>query len=237
MVSGRFEETWHSRYERWANQHDAEHHIAGWSEQGLARRLALVLLALGDTDLKRGSKVLDLGAGPGTYTRALTARGHRCLGLDYSLNVVKIAKSKDTNGDYLQGEAYYLPFKSGSFDAVLCVGVLQSLESPKEAILEIRRILKPRGYLLLDGLNSLFWLHSVRNWRARINGAEKRMSYYDPFEVVKEMRQSGLDQAQIRWLSMPQIFQTFLGENGKYNGHWVARLFGYAFLILARNQA
>jgi len=236
MVSGRLEESWHSRYERWATQHQSEYQIAGWSEQGLARRLDLVLRIIGQTNLKSGSLLLDLGAGPGTYTRALGTRGHQCLGLDYSWNVINIAKRKDVTGRYLQGEAYHLPFQNRSFDAILCIGVLQSLESPKEAILEMRRILKPQGYLLLDGLNSLFWLHTVRNWRERIKGTEKRMSYYSPFEVIEEMSRFGLGQTQIHWLATPEVFQPSLLVRGKYQNHLFARLFGYAFLILARNE-
>jgi 2-polyprenyl-3-methyl-5-hydroxy-6-metoxy-1,4-benzoquinol methylase len=235
-MQGDLEKSWHARYERWASQHSAEHQIAGWSELGLSRRLALVLRTIRETTLKPGSKVLDVGAGPGTYTRALTESGHKCLGLDYSWNVLKVAKFKDTRGRYLQGEAYHLPFQNRSFDAILCIGVLQSLESPKDAMLEMRRILKPQGYLLLDGLNSLFWLHTVRNWRERINGTEKRMRYYSPFEVIEEMSRFGLGETQIHWLATPEVFQPSLLVRGKYQNHLFARLFGYAFLILAKNE-
>ena len=60
------------------------------------------------------------------------------LGLITRLNVVKIAKSKDISGRYLQGEAYHLPFREGAFEALLCVGVLQSLQSIDMAIAEMR---------------------------------------------------------------------------------------------------
>lgn len=237
MVNGRLEENWRARYERWATEHILEYQIAGWSEEGLARRLALVLRVIEETNLKPGSCVLDLGAGPGTYTRALSARGHKCLGLDYSWNVIKVAKSKDATGRYLQGEAYHLPFQNHSFDAVLCVGVLQSLYSPKQAMLEMQRILKPAGYLLLDGLNSLFWLHSIRNWRERINGLEKRMRYYSPFGLIQEMNRFGLRETQIHWLATPKAFQSWLPSGARSKVYLGARLFGYAFLILARNRA
>jgi 2-polyprenyl-3-methyl-5-hydroxy-6-metoxy-1,4-benzoquinol methylase len=237
MVSGRLEENWHSRYERWATQHQSEYQIAGWSEQGLARRLALVLRITDQINLKSGSQVLDLGTGPGTYTRALAARGHRCLGLDYSWNVINIAKSKDATGRYLQGEAYHLPFQNRAFDVVLCVGVLQSLQSPQQAMLEMQRVLKPGGYLLLDGLNGLFWLHALCRWREAIERMEKRFSYYSPFELIEEMSRFGLRETQIYWLATPQIFQPRFVARGKYQNHLIARFFGYAFLILARNES
>jgi SAM-dependent methyltransferase len=236
MSIGKLEENWHARYERWASQHQSEHQIAGWSEQGLARRLALVLRTIQQTNLELDSTVLDLGTGPGTYTRALVARGHRCLGLDYAWNVIKIAKSKDISGRYLQGEAYHLPFRDRSLDAVLCVGVLQSLESINEAMAEMQRVLKPCGYLLLDGLNALFWLHGLRTWRESKRGLEKRMSYYSPFKLTEEMERLGLREAKIHWLAMPAPFQPWLPGGRKDRSYMLARLFGYAFLISARKQ-
>lgn len=236
MRSGKLETSWHSRYERWATQHESEHQIAGWSEEGLTRRLALVLRLIQQAKLEPGRTVLDLGAGPGTYSRALRAIGHTCLGLDYSWNVIKIAKSKDTSGRYLQGEAYHLPFRDRSFDVVLCVGVLQSLQSMNEAMVEMQRVLKPCGYLLLDGLNGLFWLHEVRTWRETMKGVEKRMSYYNPFKLIEDMERLGLRQAQIHWLAMPTPFQSWL-PGGRRNGSYLlSRLLGYAFLILAQKQ-
>jgi SAM-dependent methyltransferase len=236
MVSGKLEESWRARYDRWANQLESEHQIAGWSEQGLSRRLALVLRTIAQTNLEPGSTLLDLGAGPGTYTRALSARGHKCLGLDYSWNVIKIAKSKDAGGRYLQGEAYHLPFHDRSFDAVLCVGVLQSLQSINEAMVEMQRVLKPGGYLLLDGLNSLFWLHTLRGLQESMKGLERRMSYYSPHNLTQDMARIGLRDAQIYWLAAPASLQSWLSA-GKVNGsHLLSRFFGYAFLLVAKKQ-
>jgi SAM-dependent methyltransferase len=236
MDGGKLEATWRARYDRWADQLESEHQIAGWSEQGLSRRLALVLRTIQQTGLEPGSTLLDLGAGPGIYTRALSLRGHRCLGLDYSWNVIKIAKSKDTAGRYLQGEAYHLPFHDRSFDAVLCVGVLQSLQSINEAMAEMQRVLKPGGYLLLDGLNSLFWLHTLRGLQESMKGLERRMSYYSPHSLTQDMGRLGLRDAQIYWLAAPASLQSWLSAE-KVNGPYLlSRLFGYAFLLVARKQ-
>ena len=228
------EHSWRARYERWATQHELEHQIAGWSEQGLTRRLDLVLHAIEQTAVPSGSKFLDLGSGPGTYTRILARRGYECIGLDYSHNVTKRAKEKHTTGRYLQGEAYHLPFRDRSFDALLCVGVLQSLTAAKTAIAEIRRVLKPKGHLFLDGLNSLFWLHVVRSGHQRLTHADKRMSYYSPFRLVNEMRNMGFTETQIYWLAAPASIESwFPFEALKTRG--ASAIFGYAFLISARN--
>jgi len=237
MVNGKFEESWHARYERWATTHEAEHLIAGWSEKGLSRRLALVLRTLTAARLQPGSTILDLGAGPGTYTRAITALGHRCLGLDYSRKVLQIAKTKHPEGDYIQAEAYHLPFRSMIFDGVICVGVLQSLQSIHEALREAHRVLQPGGFLFLEGLNSLFWLHGLRSWKESLRRLDKRMSYYNPFVIMKYLTAIGFKEPDLSWLLMPEQFQHHLDGRSRSGFALVPRLFGYSFLIFAQKQA
>jgi len=230
---GRVEKEWHARYERWAKAYSAEHLVAGWSEDGLARRLALVL-RLASARLKPGSDILDLGAGPGTYTRSLKSLGHRCLGLDYSRNTIGVAKARDPQGFYVQGEAYHLPFAGGAFDAIVCVGVLQSLQAVDQALCEIYRVLRPGGFLFLDGLNGLFWLHVFRTWRERLDGAEKRMIYYKPGCLASQIEQKGFASVGVHWLAKPEQLQKRLSEQRPSRFALLPMLFGYSFLIVAR---
>jgi 2-polyprenyl-3-methyl-5-hydroxy-6-metoxy-1,4-benzoquinol methylase len=236
-MSEGLERDWHARYERWATAHASEHLVSGWSERGLARRLALVLRSIRAAGVKPGGRILDLGVGPGTYARSLKEFGFSCLGLDYSGKVLEVAKRKDRAGDYVQAEAYNLPLKQKSFDSVICIGVLQSLMNLNQAVAEMSRVLHPGGHLFLDGLNSLFWLHSYRTLKERIDGRDKRMSYYDPFRLRRELAQLGFDDVTIHWLAMPESLQTFVRLLGGIGGRCCSRLFGYAFLISARKCA
>lgn len=237
MSSPRLEDAWRARYDRWAGQHKADHLIAGWSEHGLSRRLALVLHIFESAAIDSKGVVLDLGSGPGTYTRSITGMGYRCIGLDYSFNVAKLARDKDSVGRYLQGEAYHLPFKKGAFDALLCVGVLQSLQSIDLAIAEMSRVLRPGGCLLLDGLNSFFWLHGMRSLKEAVRGMAKRMSYYDPFTLSRQIETLGFAQPRVHWLAVPEAFQkSCSGERGS-RSRLLSLLFGHAFLIVAQKQS
>jgi ubiquinone/menaquinone biosynthesis C-methylase UbiE len=230
---GEMEKTWHSRYERWAAVYDEEHRIAGWSAKGLSRRLSLVLSVMAGTGLKMGSLVLDLGSGPGTYTRAIKNIGYSCFGLDYSQRVIEVARKKGPGEPYVHGEAYHLPFRNNVFNAVLCIGVLQSLEEPVRALSEISRILAPGGHLLLDGLSHLYWMHTLRRWREALKREKKRMSYYNPYEIKQEAEHMGFSAIRLHWLTAPEFLQPWF-EAPCENSPVAARFAGYAFLLHGR---
>ncbi|HWP59900.1 MAG TPA: class I SAM-dependent methyltransferase [Candidatus Acidoferrales bacterium] len=228
------EKAWLERYERWASAHAEDHRIAGWSEAGLKRRLALVLQRLSTLHLKPNSLVLDLGAGPGTYTRAISKIGHRCLGLDYSKKVIDAARRRGGNESYVQGEAYRLPFRRNAFDVVICIGVLQSLDRPLQALREINRVLVPDGHLMIDGLNRLFWLHRMRSWREKRIYRQERMRYYDPFALAREVESLGFGALRVSWLAVPEAVQGWLNAASAETGPLAASLFGHAFLLQGR---
>jgi len=229
-----FENNWRARYDRWAGQHTADHMIAGWSELGLSRRLALVLRVIAAHRIHQGCLILDLGSGPGTYTRSLTGLGYRCVGVDYSYKVAKLAQNKDRSGTYLQGEAYHLPFRSDRFDALICVGVLQSLQSIDEAVAEMRRVLRPGGYLFLDGLNSFFWLHAVRSINELVRRLPSRMRYYNPVRLAGMLEHSGLSTPRLHWLAVPELAQKIYSLKNANRSLLLSLLFGHAFLIVAQ---
>ena len=227
----RLENEWHARYERWAESHAADHLVSGWSERGLSRRLALVSHCIAEARVIPGSCLLDLGAGPGVFTRLLKGFGFSCIGLDYSSKVLAIAKSKDKSVSYVQGEAYHLPFQRSRFMGVICIGVLQSLERVHLAIEEMRRVIEPGGYLFLDGLNSLFWLHSLKVRKERFFNTPSRMSYHNPFYLIDELQNLGFGDTRLYWLAMPQKAQRCVEIPLLARSPIHSRLFGYAFLI------
>jgi len=92
-------------------------------------------------------KILDVGCGGGVFTRGL--KNYRpdldITGVDISRKSLDYAKSLNKNIKYKFASIYKLPFKDGSFDAVLAFDVLEHLEKPDLAVKEISRVLKPSG--------------------------------------------------------------------------------------------
>ena len=228
-----FEQVWRARYDQWALKYDADHLISGWSAQGLTRRFQLLVAMLERINLKPGSRILDLGAGPGIYTREITARRFQCIGVDYSHNVLLAARRKGKDEPYVQADAYQLPFRNRSFDAVVCIGVLQSLDRTAAALGEIGRVLAPGGWIFLDGLNRFFWLSCLRRARSLGQPAEKRLNEYSPYMLREMCEGLGFVRPEIHWLAVPRQAQTFTTAVRDHALSVLGTLLGHSFLLMA----
>lgn len=107
-------------------------------------RIALDMLAISP-----GDRVLDVGCGPGNFTRdfARAAGDGLVVGIDASETMLAVAvrDTESANVAYVRGDAHELPFRDGSFDAVCCFAALYLIEDPMRALDEIVRVLAPGG--------------------------------------------------------------------------------------------
>ncbi|WP_194908977.1 methyltransferase domain-containing protein [Catenulispora rubra] len=100
-----------------------------------------------------GAGALDLGCGPGTVARILSARlgpSGAVLGLDASPGMLRLASAKPAVPagapiTYMEGGLAPLPLPDGSIDAVTGQQVIQFAPDPAAALAEARRVLRPGG--------------------------------------------------------------------------------------------
>ncbi|KUP07991.1 hypothetical protein Q73_07765 [Bacillus coahuilensis m2-6] len=96
-----------------------------------------------------GSTIVDLGCGDGYGTYLLRSQGYVATGMDFSDEMIMIAKSQEGEGlSYLTGDLMNLPLKKGEFHAALTVNSLEWTPDPLVAIGNVREILKDNGYYL-----------------------------------------------------------------------------------------
>ena len=111
--------------------------------------------------------------------------------------MIEAAKEKGNGKRYIPRRSIYLPFRANVFDAVVCIGVLQSLKHPEHALREMQRVLIPGGHLFLDGLSSIFWLHRLRLWKEALNGEDARMNYVNPYHLQRAAESTGLSDGKL----------------------------------------
>ncbi|MFE0251189.1 class I SAM-dependent methyltransferase [Streptomyces sp. NPDC059010] len=124
-----------------------------------ARMLAEALGPAAATPSGRTRTILDIGCGDGTAaaTAAPFLPGHRIVGIDWSQDALRRARTRipyAVRGELTDGG---LPFRSGSADAVLFSEVIEHLVDPDAALDEIRRVLRPGGHLMLSTPNLAAW--------------------------------------------------------------------------------
>lgn len=101
--------------------------------------------------------VLDLGCAGGFMAEALAERGATVTGIDPAAKAIEaaIAQARKTasNISYEVGVGEALPYAKDSFDAVVCVDVLEHVADLHKVLAEVARILKPGGLFLFDTIN------------------------------------------------------------------------------------
>ena len=112
----------------------------------------------------QGQKVLDLGCAGGFMAEALAPRGATVTGIDPAAKAIDAARAHAAISGhtitYDVGVGEALPYANSSFDAVVCVDVLEHVQDLAKVMAEVARVLNPQGMFLFDTIN--------RNWLARL---------------------------------------------------------------------
>jgi len=128
----------HAGWERVAQKYDSV-----WSS--LTRQFIPHLISA--AEVSPGMSVLVVACGPGYVSAAAKQLGAVPTGIDFSENMVAIAKQMFPDIPFVQGDAQDLPGGGGSFDRVLINFGLLHVSHPEKACAEACRVLKPKGTL------------------------------------------------------------------------------------------
>ncbi len=133
------------------------------------RRLRLLL-----AEARPGERVLDLGCGAGAFTAALVAHGCDVVGVDIAERALERARAAAPGADLRRlDDDGGIPLGHSSVDLVWCSEVLEHVPDASGLLGEVRRVLRPRGRLLLTT--------PAHGWLRRVLIAALRFdAHYDP---------------------------------------------------------
>ena len=106
------------------------------------------------------NKALEIGCGPGLSTQKISKMLYNSAKLEaseYVGKLVKVAKKNNPKLKIWQEDIYQLKSKDNSYDLVYLLEVLEHLDHPKVALAEIRRVLRPNGYLIVGVPREPLW--------------------------------------------------------------------------------
>ncbi|MGJ3250451.1 MAG: bifunctional 2-polyprenyl-6-hydroxyphenol methylase/3-demethylubiquinol 3-O-methyltransferase UbiG [Elainellaceae cyanobacterium] len=102
-------------------------------------------------------RILDVGCGGGFTCEFLAARRAIVSGIDQSASCIATATAHARQSNlaiaYQHGYSEALPYPNQSFDAVICVDVLEHVMNVSQTLREIERVLKPGGFFCFDTIN------------------------------------------------------------------------------------
>lgn len=107
----------------------------------------------------KDKKILDAGCGSGVMVDWISKRfDAEVSGIDLSPYAIKKAK-KRYKGKFFCGDLEKTNFKENSFDTILLFDVLEHIVYPKKVFRELKRILKPKGNIIIISPNMIFSKH------------------------------------------------------------------------------
>jgi SAM-dependent methyltransferase len=199
----------------WAEGEAYEPYIGRWSR--LVARDFIDWLAQ-----PPGGHWLDVGCGTGALTQTIALHGAPAAvtGLDPSDRFVQFARRATPDGrtSFRTGKVEALPFPDATFDAVVSGLVLNFVANPAEAVVEMRRVLRPGGtaaayvwdYAGEMQLIRHFWdAAAALDPAARMLDEEQRFPLCQCERLLTLFRDGGFDRTECRVLDVPTVFKDF----------------------------
>lgn len=129
------------------------HYVTGASTPLVAHLSHLAQTCVRDFHLKKGARVLDIGANDGTLLLAFQAKGMKVLGVEPGRNVAAIAQKRGipVRADFFSfALARKIRKKQGQFDLITATHTLANIPDLGDFFDGVEHLLTPNGTLVLE---------------------------------------------------------------------------------------
>ncbi len=164
--------------------------------------------------------ILDVACGTGDLAIEIKKKVDKnIIGVDFCFEMLKIAKKKTEELNFINGDATDLPLKDNSFDVLTIAFGIRNIPERKKALKEFYRVLKKKGYLVIlefsipDNFLFRFYFEKVLPFLGGIFSKKEAYKYLPDsvkrFPSVnnfkKEIRDSGFSKIEIYSLSLGTV--------------------------------
>jgi ubiquinone/menaquinone biosynthesis C-methylase UbiE len=101
--------------------------------------------------LPKRARILDVGCGPGNYTKCMMEKGFVVEGIDLSKGMIKVARKMVPKGIFKIMDMRQLHYSAQTFDGLCAAYSLYHIASDQalDVLREFHRVLKPDGIMIL----------------------------------------------------------------------------------------
>ena len=172
--------------------------------------------------IANGSRILDVGCGPGRHSLELARRGHRVVGVDVSRRFVDIARESARREGLADVQFHVVDARNSTqmktvgdgFDAAICLcqgafGVMLDDADDAAVLRSIASVMRPGGLLALSAFNAYF---SVRHHESATFDVARGISH----ETTEVKNSAGESRQVSLWTGCytPRELRLVLGESG-----------------------
>ena len=201
--------TWHSNAKNLWNSNANNWHsktVENWSNGSRKK-----IIPFFSKHIDKGLDVGDLGCGDGYGSYLLFNNGYEVTGMDFSEQMVEIAKKQEKAGlKFIQGDLSSLPFEDKRFHAVMAINSIEWTESPLHTLNEMERVVKDGGFICIGLLGPT--AHPRDNSYPRLYGEDSICNTLMPWELERLASEKGWKKIDEEWVYKKGVNDTLTGS-------------------------
>ena len=146
---------------------------------------------------------VEIGIGSGLFAKPLGIK----IGIEPSTEMLKLATKRGLK--VYRGVGENVPLKDSSFDFALMVTTICFLDNAQKSLLEVKRILKPKGSFIIGFVDKESPLGNIYQNFKNENVFYRIATFYSAIEVISLLKKTGF--------MIDEVYQTIFGNIEKIN--------------------